>query len=183
MTRLKKIVLAERDGRQLDTLSTLQVRLCARGIGRLAARDRRVLPRSCARQRQPAATSSAERQRPDPCFHCVAVWPNHLVGPFRVGGSSCQWIRCGVGSRLIEVWRSGLRSSFVECCLGPALPKSASQLPAHCCPRGSVSAPGIFFGPFPTRACFCPPPPPSPNNLEHLLSPCLRIWPILAPGL
>ena len=28
-------------------------------------------------------------------------------------------------------------------------------------------APGIFFLPFPTRACFCPP---SPNNLEYLLA-------------
>ena len=41
---------------------------------------------------------------------------------------------------------------------------------------GSISAPGIFFGPFPTHACFCPP---SPNNLEYLR--CLRIWPILCP--
>ena len=33
--------------------------------------------------------------------------------------------------------------------------------------RGSISAPGIFFLPFPTRAWFCPP---SPNNLEYLLA-------------
>ena len=32
---------------------------------------------------------------------------------------------------------------------------------------GSVSALGIFFLPFPTRACFCPV---SPNNLEYLLA-------------
>ena len=28
----------------------------------------------------------------------------------------------------------------------------------------------LFFLPFPTRACFCPPPPPSPNDLEYLLA-------------
>ena len=34
---------------------------------------------------------------------------------------------------------------------------------------GSISAWGIFFLPFPTGACFYPPPP-SPNNLEYLLA-------------
>ena len=53
ITRLKKIVLAERDGRQLDTLSTLQVRLCARRICCVAVRDCRVLPCSSVRQGHP----------------------------------------------------------------------------------------------------------------------------------
>ena len=44
--------------------------------------------------------------------------------------------------------------------------------------RGSISAPGIFFLPFPTHACFCPPPPPHQTIWSTFL-PCLRIWPVL----
>ena len=35
------------------------------------------------------------------------------------------------------------------------------------CHRGSISALGVFFLPFPNCACFCPP---SPNNLEYHLA-------------
>ena len=35
---------------------------------------------------------------------------------------------------------------------------------------GGVLARRASFLLFPTRACFCPPPPPSPNNLEYLLA-------------